>query len=173
MSKKITTMLFIAAFVFIVAAVVFNKDIETNNNTKQIDKEIINEVKDINKKHIDNLSQKSDKLRAELENIESEIKKTNEKIKIDTKILKDAKSNFNLANDDYVRYKNAYKDGAVTKFDMDNATKNYESLSNSYKKAANTLKFDENKLKTLTSKKQYKEQELNKLILEIENKFKD
>lgn len=173
MNKKIIILVLIVLCVALVGVKFYNAENKTSNDANQTVEQKANEAKDANKKHIDALSQKADKLKAESDSIAAEIKKLNEKIKADTQILKDAKAKYDLANDDYVRYKNAYKDGAVTKFDMDNATKNFEALSNTYKQAVNTLKYDENRLKTLTSKKQLKEEHLNKIMLEAEGKFKD
>lgn len=107
-------------------------------------------------------------LEKKLENIQAKTKDNKalkDKLILARKEEKDAKMKLEEANSDYVRYKNAFKDGSVTKKDLDKAVKNLETAKNKYIFAQNNLKSEENKLAGGENSKNI---EINKLTSELD-----
>lgn len=89
-----------------------------------------------------------------------------ETYKIKTKSsYKEAKIQLDNANADYVRYKNAFKDGTVTKKDLSKAENNLEIAKKQYEKAKKDLNIINSKL----SKKNSQNIKIKKLLAEVEN----
>ena len=103
-----------------------------------------------------------------LKSYEDEISKINIKIKQNTKNIDDAKLNLENANDDYVLYKISFKDGTVTKKDLDKAIKNLEIAQMQYEEAQAQLKLSSNSLEKIISQKDTQIDEIKILIHELE-----
>ena len=88
-----------------------------------------------------------------LSGFQNEISKINSEMKIAQANIQKAKLNLENANDDYVRYKNAFKDGAVTQKDLDKAIKNLEIAQNQNEECQKELQKTNETLKNLISKK--------------------
>lgn len=103
-----------------------------------------------------------------LKSYEDEITKINNKIKQNTKNINDAKLNLENANDDYVLYKISFKDGTVTKKDLDKAIKNLEIAQMQYEEAQAQLKLSSNSLEKIITQKDSQIDEIKILIHELE-----
>lgn len=111
---------------------------------------------------------KLEKAQAELKISKSDIDKmsaTTEQTKND---IESAKSKLEYANSDYIRYKNAYKDGAVTAQDLDKATKNLEVARAQFNAAQKNLKATQSALESTVSKQSSKSAEIKSLMAEVE-----
>lgn len=111
---------------------------------------------------------KFEKAQAELKISKSDIDKmsaTTEQTKND---IESAKSKLEYANSDYIRYKNAYKDGAVTAQDLDKATKNLEVARAQFNAAQKNLKATQSALESTVSKQSSKSAEIKSLMAEVE-----
>ena len=67
--------------------------------------------------------------------------------------IEQAKLDLENANSDYIRYKNEFKDGTVTKKDLDNAIHNLEIAKENYEKTQESLKTTSVDLIEVISKK--------------------
>jgi len=81
--------------------------------------------------------------------------------------IKTAKFNLDNANSDYVRYKNAYKDGSVTQKDLENAKKNLELANTKYKYAQIKLRNSNNMLQNISTKESVENKQIQKLTEEL------
>ncbi|MBQ7287407.1 MAG: HlyD family secretion protein [Candidatus Gastranaerophilales bacterium] len=88
-----------------------------------------------------------------LKTFEYEIDKMNTTSKQASEEIKQAKVNLENANDDHVRYKNAFKDGTVTKKDLANAVKNLELAQEQYENAQKNLSSISKALDEIIEKK--------------------
>lgn len=75
-----------------------------------------------------------------LKKFDVEINNINLRTKQTKRNIEDAKINLENANADYIRYKNEYKDGTVTKNDLLKAESNLETAQNQYEQAQNQIK---------------------------------
>ena len=87
-------------------------------------------------------------------------KKTNDDIK-------SSKLALDIANSDYILYKNAYKDGSVTSKDFMNAKNNLTIASKKYKKAIDRNNEVNKELENIISKNEYQNSEIEQLTEEI------
>ena len=115
-----------------------------------------------------NAKARLEKAQAELNFSKSDIEKMDSITKQTQSDLKTAQVKLDYANSDYVRYKNAYKDGSVTKQDLDKAVKNLEVARFGVKSAQEHLKASNSALKSSIAQKASKEAEIKKLITEVE-----
>ena len=122
---------------------------------------------------IKELEDKFNHLQNELNNTDKEIKEINLKANKNKDIMEKAKVNLENANYDYVRYKNEYKDGTVTKKDLNNAIENLKIAQEQYQNAQNELKSTSRKLQEIMIKKNSQTDETREIfeILE-ETKYK-
>ncbi len=111
-------------------------------------------------------------LEQKLENIQIKEDKNNKNLKDKLKYMRQQEKNAKLkleeANSDYVRYKNAYKDGSVTKKDLDKAVKNLETARSRYITAQNNLKSEEKKYNSLLNGESSKNGEIKELADELD-----
>ncbi len=82
--------------------------------------------------------------------------------------IKNAKSKLENANNDYIRYKNAYQDGSVTKQDLNNAIKNLTVAKAQYKSAQDQSKAAANALQSALAKKTSQNTQIQQLLSEVE-----
>lgn len=78
-----------------------------------------------------------------------------------------AKLNLDRANSDYILYRNAYRDEAVTKHDLDKAQKSLQKANNDYNNALNNQKKLNSKLEKINSDKNSQNNEIQKLMANI------
>lgn len=90
----------------------------------------------------------------------------NEKI---TNEINEAKNNLDSANSDYIRYKNAFKDGTVTKKDLKKASDNLEIALKNYNNVQKKLKENEIKIETLSVESEQKNNDFKNLEQEFNN----
>lgn len=117
---------------------------------------------------LENAKARLEKAKEELEISTSDIDKMGAMVSSDKNNIESAKSKLEYANSDYIRYKNAYQDGSVTKQDLDNAVKNLEVARANYHAAQDELKATTNALKSTVSKKNSQNSEIKKLLMEVE-----
>ncbi|MBQ8635706.1 HlyD family secretion protein [bacterium] len=124
-------------------------------NDKDID-DIVNSEKELNK------------AQDELARLEDEINKIKAMSKLAEKNIKDAESNLKNANYDYTRYANEFKDGTVTKKDLNKAVLNLETAQNQFEQAQQQLNLAKEKLNKTLAKKDNQTDELEELSEELE-----
>ena len=105
----------------------------------------------------------------ELKSFENEINTINNKTKKTKEDIEQAKINLENANDDYIRYKNEFKDGTVTKKDLDNAIKNLELAQVQYEIAQKNLKETSDILEDIVVKKDEQMDKLKETLEELED----
>lgn len=105
----------------------------------------------------------------ELKSFENEINAINNKTKKTKEDIEQAKINLENANDDYIRYKNEFKDGTVTKKDLDNAIKNLELAQVQYEIAQKNLKETSDILEDIVVKKDEQMDKLKETLEELED----
>lgn len=115
------------------------------------------------------LEQNFTKAQKELNSFENEINEMNVKTAKTKKDIELAKINLENANEDYVRYKNEYKDGTVTKKDLDNAIKNLETAQVQYENAQKNLKETNSILKEIAIKKDEQMEKLKETLEKLED----
>ncbi len=115
-----------------------------------------------------NAEAKLEKAQAELKVSISDIDKMSAITNQNKNNIESAKSKLEYANSDYIRYKNAYRDGAVTKQDLDNAVKNLDVARAQYKEAQDGLKATDSALKSTISKKASQMAEIKKLMADVD-----
>lgn len=115
-----------------------------------------------------NAEAKLEKAQAELKVSTSDIDKMSAMTNQNKNTIESAKSKLEFANSDYIRYKNAYKDGAVTKQDLDNAVKNLDVARAQFKAAQDGLKATDSALKSTISKKASQMAEIKKLMADVD-----
>ena len=111
---------------------------------------------------------KLEKLKKELKLTEKNINSINYNISSNKINFEKAKNELTNANSDYIRYKNAYQDGSVTKHDLDNAIRNLEVARSNYNSAQKNLQISSNNLDSKLSKNEEKNSEIKELIKETE-----
>ncbi len=117
---------------------------------------------------LDSAKAKLEKAQAELKVSVSDIDKMGAMTKQTQNNIDSAKSTLEYANSDYVRYKNAYKDGSVTKQDLDNAIKNLDVAKAQFKAAQEQLKATNSALNSTISKKSSQIAEIKRLMADVE-----
>ena len=118
---------------------------------------------------IKDLEIKFESIQQELKSFDDIINKLNTKSK-QTKIgIEIAKINLENANDDYVRYKNEFKDGTVTKKDLNKAIENLELAQELYQQAQNDLKSTSEILNEMISKKDLQMEQIRKILEDLES----
>ena len=149
-------------------------EINTENNSIVKKGEIIIELDGHNfKDEISKLEKEFILVQNELKSFENEINAINNKTKKTKEDIEQAKINLENANDDYIRYKNEFKDGTVTKKDLDNAIKNLELAQIQFQEAQENLKQTNNILKDIVIKKDEQMDKLKETLEELEDaKFK-
>lgn len=115
-----------------------------------------------------NAQAKLEKAQADLKVSTSDINKMNAITSSNKNDIQSAKSKLEYATSDYIRYKNAYQDGSVTKQDLDNATKNLTVAKAQYKSAQDDLKATTSALNSAISKKVSQNAEIKRLMAEVE-----
>ena len=115
-----------------------------------------------------NAEAKLEKAQAELKVSTSDIDKMSAMTNQNKNNIETAKSKLEYANSDYIRYKNAYKDGAVTKQDLDNAIKNLDVARAQFAAAQDGLKATDSALKSTISKKASQMAEIKKLMTDVD-----
>ena len=110
----------------------------------------------------------------ELDKIQKELKVSDEKAQSAKMYLaktqndlKAAKSALELANSDYIRYKNEYESGSVTKNDLAKARNNLDVARNEYIRTQKNIEKLNSKLSLDMAKKDSYDSEFNKLNDEI------
>lgn len=142
--------------------------LNTSNNIPVKKGEIIAKIK--SKEIEDALKVAEDKLeskRKELKISKDEINKIANIVAIDKANIKKAKLELEYANSDYIRYKNAYQDGSVTKKDLNNAIKNLQIARDNYFSVQETLKNASQSLQAKKSKKDSQDSEIKMIAEEI------
>ena len=104
-----------------------------------------------------------------MKSFENEINTINNKTKKTKEDIEQAKVNLENANDDYIRYKNEFKDGTVTKKDLDNAIKNLELAQVQYEIAQKNLKETNDILEDIVVKKDEQMDKLKETLEELED----
>lgn len=117
---------------------------------------------------LENAIARLEKAKAELKVSTSDVEKMSAMTGRNKNSIESAKSKLDYANSDYVRYKNAFKDGAVTKQDFDNAVKNLEVARAQFKEAQEDLKATNSALQSAISKKTSQNAEIKRLMAEVE-----
>lgn len=117
---------------------------------------------------LNNALARLEKAKADLNVSESDIDKMNSITSKTKNDIQSVKSQLEYANSDYVRYKNAYKDGSVTKQDLDNAVKNLDVARARYKAVQDEMSANKSALKSTISKKASQSAEIKKLMAEVE-----
>lgn len=167
-----TTNAYVDEYIIKVTPKISSKIIEINLDNNSIVKkgEIVAELdgsKYANK--IKELEIKFDEIQKKLRTFDEEINRMNTKSK-QTKInIEIAKINLENANSDYIRYKNEFKDGTVTKKDLNNAINNLELAQEQYEAAQKNLNSASEILKEIISKKDSQMDEAKEILEELEN----
>lgn len=144
-------------------------ELNVDDNTPVKKGEIIAQIDPVDYEvALKNAQARLEKAQAELKVSTSDVDKMNAIVSGDKNDIKSAKSKLEYANSDYVRYKNAYEDGSVTKQDLDNALKNLKVAKADYKIAQDNLKATTNALKSASAKKNSQDAEIKKLMAEVE-----
>ena len=115
------------------------------------------------------LENKFDKIQKDLKAFDEEINKANAKTALTKKGINEAKEDLENANNDYVRYKNEFKDGTVTKKDLDNAVYNLELAQIQFEKAQENLKNTSKELKEIIDKKDDQIDLAHEILEDLEN----
>ena len=117
---------------------------------------------------LDNAQARLEKAKSDLNVSMSDIDKIQSMTSSDKNDIQSAKSKLEYANSDYIRYKNAYQDGSVTKQDLDNAIKNLDVAKAQYNASQDDLRATTNALKSAISKKSSQNAEIKRLLAEVE-----
>jgi len=151
-----TTNAYVDDYLIKITPKISSKLIELNIENNSIIKkgEIIAELDGAKyQNEVQKLEEKFEQTQKELNSFNFEINK----MKVQTTLAKDnieqAKTDLENANSDYIRYKNEFKDGTVTKKDLDNAIHNLEIAKDNYEKAQESLKTTSVDLIEVISKK--------------------
>lgn len=145
-------------------------EINTENNSIVKKGEIIIELDGhIYKDEIVKLEKEFINAQKELKSFEDEIDNINAKTKQTKEEIEQAKINLENANDDYIRYKNEFKDGTVTKKDLENAINNLELAQIQYETVQKHLKETNNILKDVAIKKDEQMEKLKETLEELED----
>lgn len=167
-----TTSAYVDEYSINISPKISSKIIELNLNNDSIVKkgEIVAELDSSEYiSEIKNLETKFEDIEKELKSFDEEISKANAKSKQTKDTITQAKLNLENANGDYIRYKNEFKDGTVTKRDLDNAINNLELAQEQYQKAQDELKNASESLKTLILKKDSQMNETKKILEDLQN----
>ncbi|MBR5303263.1 MAG: HlyD family secretion protein [Candidatus Gastranaerophilales bacterium] len=117
---------------------------------------------------VEELESKFYEMQKKLKSFDDEINRMNSKIK-QTKIdIEIAKINLENANSDYIRYKNEFKDGTVTKKDLNNAIDNLELAQEQYETAQNNLKSTSEILDEMILEKSTQMDEAKEILEDLE-----
>lgn len=119
-------------------------------------------------KILDDETQKFDKAKKDLKISKEDVEKMNFLLNQSKTKIDEAKQNLENANNDYIRYKNAFKDGVVTKNDLDMAVKNLDVATKQYKNAQAVLRESDNAFKKSLSENLSMNDEMNKLLAKVE-----
>ncbi len=131
--------------------------------------EIIAELEaSLNTNNVKKLEEEFALAQENLKSYENEISKINIKTKQNTKNIEEAKINLENANGDYILYKNSFKDGTVTKKDLNKAIKNLEVAQMQFEEAQAQLKLTSASLEKIISQKDTQIDEIKILIHELE-----
>lgn len=118
---------------------VLNINVENNSNVKK--GEIIFQLEsEIKAGEIQKYEKELSIAQNALKKFDVEINNINLRLKQTKRNIEDAKNNLENANMDYIRYKNEYRDGTVTRKDLLNAEINLEIAQNQYEQAQNLIK---------------------------------
>lgn len=115
-----------------------------------------------------NAEAKLQKAQSDLKVSTNDIDKMNAVNSMNKNNIQSAKSKLEYANNDYIRYKNAYQDGSVTKQDLDKAIQNLTVAKAQYKSAQDDLKAATSALKSTIAKKASQDAEIKRLSAEVE-----
>lgn len=166
-----TTNAYIDEYLIQITPKISSKIIEINlNNDSTVKKgEIIAELDGSRfTNEIKELEIKFSEIQTELKSFDKEIDRMNSKSK-QTKVgIEIAKINLENANDDYIRYKNEYKDGTVTKKDLNKAIKNLELAQEQYEIAQKDLKSTSEILDEMISKKDSQMEQAREILEDLE-----
>lgn len=117
---------------------------------------------------VEELESKFYEMQKKLKSFDDEINRMNSKTK-QTKIdIEIAKINLENANSDYIRYKNEFKDGTVTKKDLNNAIDNLELAQEQYETAQNNLKSTSEILDEMILEKSAQMDEAKEILEDLE-----
>ena len=105
------------------------------------------------KNEVQKLEEKFEQIHNELNLFNFEIGKMKAQATLAKDNIEQAKLDLENANSDYIRYKNEFKDGTVTKKDLDNAIHNLEIAKENYEKTQESLKTTSVDLIEVISKK--------------------
>lgn len=144
-------------------------ELNVDDNTEIKKGEIIAKIDD--KDFIATLNQaqaKLEKAKSDLNVSDDDIEKMSAMTSQKKNDIESAKSKLDYANSDYIRYKNAYQDGSVTKQDLDNAIKNLDVARAQFKAAQDGLSAAKSGLNSTVSKKISQNAEIKKLLAEVE-----
>ena len=119
-------------------------------------------------KRVEQLENDFSRAQQELKSFEDEISKINIKMKQAQKNIDVAKQNLENANNDYVLYKIQFKDGTVTKKDLEKAIKNLELAQVEFEEAQAQVGLNSSALEKIVSKKDIQLDEMKTLIHELE-----
>lgn len=114
------------------------------------------------------LENKFDEIQKQLKSFENEINRMNSKSKQTKVDIEIAKINLENANDDYIRYKNEFKDGTVTKKDLNKAIENLELAQEQYELAQKNLKSTSEILDEMILKKDSQMDEAKEILEDLE-----
>lgn len=166
-----TSNAFVEEYLIPVQAKTKGKIIELNLQENMTVKkgEIIAELEaSLNANNVKKLEEEFALAQENLKSYEDEISKINIKTKQNTKNIDEAKINLENANDDYILYKNSFKDGTVTKKDLNKAIKNLEIAQMQFEEAQAQLKLTSTSLEKIISQKDAQIDEIKILIHELE-----
>ncbi len=144
-------------------------ELYVDDNTEVKKGEIIAQIdpKDF-ETELKNAQARLQKAQADLKVSTSDIEKMDAITSVNKNDIQSAKSKLEYATNDYIRYKNAYQDGSVTKQDLDNAIKNLSVAKALYKSAQDDLKASTSALLGAKSKKISQSAEIERLLAEVE-----
>lgn len=97
-----------------------------------------------------------------------DVEKINESIKEARDEFEKASKNLENANQDYSLYKNSFKDGTVTKKDLNNAIKNLETAREKYKEAQEEFEEISEEYKETLANNTNQTQQIEKIIEQVE-----
>ncbi|MBQ8847389.1 MAG: HlyD family secretion protein [Candidatus Gastranaerophilales bacterium] len=118
-------------------------------------------------------------IKKELENAKKELQEAQNKLNENSNKIKfiasqaknnieDAKLKLENANNDYTIYKNSYKDGTVTKNDLDNATKNLALAKENYENVQKNIELAKESLEVNQNINETQNEEIQNLTKKIE-----
>lgn len=123
---------------------------------------------DVDAKRIEELEKNFQVAQNKLKKFEGELEKNNIRINQTKKNIEEARLNLENANNDYVIYKNEFKDGTVTKKDLDRAIENLEIAQNQYEEAQTMLQKNNEILDEIIVEKNSRLEELKEALEELE-----